>query len=117
MTWTSNIILRAIAELPVCEQDAKVLHFDLVATTGLSGKQVTNACATLEKHGYLVREHYADGSVKPGHYLLTNLGFNALGGGLTSGPKTPHSKPRTRAGSLRERTWRLLRIKDGTKAM
>lgn len=122
MTWTSTTILGVIAKLPVIEVGMAILHSDLVNACELTTKQVCTACTTLEKHGYLLRQKYADGSVKPGHYQLTELGVNAIAGGmksmrLTSGPKAPHGTPRSNAGTLRERVWRLLRIKDGATAM
>lgn len=112
MIWTSQKIMAAIAQQQT-DNGSEVLHANLVKLTGLTGKQVATACALLEKNGYLTRKRYADDSVKPGHYLLTSQGKNALADGtsLTSGPKSPHGKSRRKAGTLRERAWNLLRIK------
>ena len=85
---------------------------DIVRESELERKQVSNACDKLVTHGYLFRQTYSDGKVKPGKFRLTNEGRIALeaGANLKSGPKGPSGKPRNTAGSLREKVWRLLRI-------
>lgn len=110
MAWTSQTVMAAIKAL-ACPQGC-VKHADIVAHTQLTGRQVASACALLEKHGYLARQKYSDDSVKPGCYTLTALGQGALDGAqLTSGPKGPTGKSRARVDSLRDRAWRLLRIR------
>lgn len=111
MIWTSQIVMGAIKAL-VCPSGC-VKHAAISKHTGLTGKQVANACAKLESHGYLVREKYSDATVKPGCYKLTALGQAALeeGAKLTSGPKAAHGKPKIRSDSLRDRAWRTLRIR------
>jgi predicted transcriptional regulator len=111
MLWTSQIVMDAVKTL-VCPRGC-VKHTAIIKHTGLSGKQVANACAKLETHGYLVREKFSDDSVKPGCYKLTPLGHVALeeGAKLTSGPKRATGKPKIRDDSDRGRAWRTLRIR------
>lgn len=111
MIWTSQLVMDAVKTL-ICPRGC-VKHTAIVKHTGLSGKQVANACAKLETHGYLAREKFSDASIKPGCYLLTALGQTALeeGAKLMSGPKTAHGKPKIRIDSLRDRAWRTLRIR------
>ena len=111
MTWTSQKVMAAVKAL-ACPQGC-VKHAAIVKHTGLKRDQVANACAKLEKHGFFVREKYADDTVKPGCYFLTDAGKAALEEGtkLTSGPKAAHGKPRIKADSLRDRAWRTLRIR------
>jgi hypothetical protein len=111
MTWTSQIVMDAVKILR-CPNDC-VKHDAIVQHTKLTGRQVADACAKLVKHGYMQRESYADNSVKPGCYKLTALGLAAMeeGARLTSGPKRPIGKPQLRVDTLRERAWRVLRIR------
>lgn len=90
-----------------------VKHSAIVKHTKLTSRQVANACAKLTEHGYLKREVYADDTVKPGCYHITALGRTAFAEGekFTSGPKGPNSKARPRPDGLRDRAWRLLRIR------
>lgn len=109
--WIGQTVMEAVRKL-VCPRGC-VKHAAIVKHTGLTSKQVANACAKLVEHGYLKRETYSDDSVKPGCYHLTTLGQVALeeGARLTSGPKGPTGKPKTRANGLRDRAWRVLRIR------
>lgn len=110
MAWTSQTVMAAVKEL-ACPRGC-VKHADIVAHTKLTGRQVAAACALLERHGYLERQHYSDDTVKPGCYVLTALGRAALEGAkLTSGPKKPTGAHRPHADSLRDRAWRSLRIR------
>lgn len=111
MTWTSQKILAAV-KLLACDKGCVKLAA-IVKHSGLKNRQVADACATLVKHDYLVRQHYSDGAVKPGCFVITKLGLAALdqGARLTSGPKGPTGRPNPRANSLRERAWRSLRIR------
>ncbi len=111
-TWTSQTVMDAI-KVGLTQSDCLcVKHAAIVKATGLTGRQVADACAKLEKHGYLQRELYSDDTVKPGCYKLTELGLRALDAArLTSGPKQAHGKPRACPDSLRDRAWRTLRIR------
>lgn len=110
-TWISQTVMDAVKQL-VCPRGC-VKHHAIVKHTGLTGRQVANACAKLVEHGYMVRENYADDTVKPGCYRLTKLGQAALeeGARLTSGPKGPTGQIRPHADSLRDRAWRAMRIR------
>jgi len=113
--WTSQRVMAAVKAL-VCPKGC-VKHAAIVKHTGMTSRQVAAACAKLVEHGYLKREEYADCSVKPGCYRLTSTGLAALDEGtkLTSGPKGP-TGPKARPDSLRERAWRLLRIRRKASA-
>lgn len=117
MIWAKNEMMAAIARMRAAGGGDQVLNAELMKLTGRSGRQVANACYQLEKQGYLTHQHYADDSVKPGHYLLTELGKNLIAGGidqarLKSGPRAPCPNRAGKSGTLRERAWRLLRIKE-----
>lgn len=109
--WTSQTVMQAVKTL-VCPRGC-VKHAAIVKHTGLSRRQVAAACFKLVEHGYMQRENYADETVKPGCYKLTALGLAALdeGARLTSGPKGPTGKPKVRTDTLRDRAWRVLRIR------
>lgn len=109
--WVSQAVMESVKEL-ACPKGC-VKHAAIVKHTQLAGRQVANACAKLVEHGYLKREEYADNTVKPGCYHLTALGRTALeeGAKLTSGPKGPTEKARGRPDGLRDRAWRLMRIR------
>lgn len=109
--WVSQAVMAAVLEL-ACPRGC-VKHAAIVKHTQLTGRQVANACAKLAEHGYLKREAYADDTVKPGCYHITVLGRTALAEGekFTSGPKGPNGKVRPRPDGLRDRAWRLLRIR------
>lgn len=111
MTWVTQQVMEAIKTVR-CPLGC-VKHAHIVKHTSLTGRQVANACAKLEKHRYLTRELYSDDTVKPGCYKLTALGLVALAEGakLTSGPMAPHGKPKIAENSQRERAWRALRIR------
>lgn len=111
MTWPTQTVMGAIKAL-MCA-DGSVKHDAIVQQTGLTGRKVANACAKLVEHGYMERELYCDDTVKPGWYKVTPLGRIVLdeGARLTSGPKGPTGKPKVRVNSLRERAWRVLRIR------
>lgn len=114
--WTSQTVMEAIKAL-VCPKGC-VKHAAIVKHTGLASRQIANACAKLVEHGYLKRDLYSDTTVKPGCYHLTSLGLAALdeGAKLTSGPKGPTGKPKVRPDGLRDRAWRLLRIRRKASA-
>jgi hypothetical protein len=109
--WISQAVMAAIKEL-VCPKGC-VKHSAIVKHSGLKSRQVADACSLLTKHGYIKRDVYTDDTVKPGCYRLTALGQAALdeGAKLTSGPKGPNGKARPRPDGLRDRAWRLLRIR------
>lgn len=109
--WVSQTVLEAVKSV-VCPSGC-VKHAAIVKHTGLTARQVANACAKLVEHGYLKRDTYADCSVKPGCYKITKIGTAALEEGkkVTSGPKGPTGKPKPRPDGLRDRAWRVLRIR------
>jgi len=109
--WVSQTIMLAVKEI-ACPKGC-VKHAAIVKNTGLTSRQVADACAKLAEHGYLKREEYSDNTVKPGCYRLTPLAHTALDEGVkfTSGPKGPTGKTRPRPDGLRDRAWRLLRIR------
>lgn len=110
--WTQQAVMAALHKL--VDATDLVSLADVAREAGLDRTQVANACDKLVAHGYLARQLYADGKVKPGRYTLTHDGRIALEAGakLKSGPKGPHGKPRNTAGSLRDKVWRLLRIRQ-----
>lgn len=111
MAWTSQPIMAAVKAL-ACPKGCLKLAA-IAKHTGLTNRQVADACGKLVEHGYLARQVYADDTVKPGCYTITALGLAALdqGAQLTSGPKGPTGKPNSKQGTLRERAWRCLRIR------
>ncbi|MNV18589.1 hypothetical protein D3C71_1094200 [compost metagenome] len=110
--WTSQAVMAALHRL-VDSTDQLDLA-DIVRESGLERKQVISACDKLVSHAFLSRQQYSDGKVKPGKFKLTPEGRIALeaGANLKSGPKGPSGKARDTAGSLREKVWRLLRIRQ-----
>ena len=110
--WTSQAVMAALHRLVDATDQVKL--DDIVRESELERKQVSNACDKLVTHGYLFRQTYSDGKVKPGKFRLTNEGRIAweAGANRKSGPKGPSGKPRNTAGSLREKVWRLLRIRQ-----
>ena len=110
--WTSQAVMAAMHSLV---DSTDLVELDgIVRVSGLERKQVINACEKLVTHGFLIRQTYSDGKVKPGKFRLTDEGRIALeaGANLKSGPKKPSGKARDTAGSLREKVWRLLRIRQ-----
>lgn len=109
--WTSQAVMAALHGL--ADATDQVTLDGIVCGSGLARRQAANACGKLVAHGLLARQTDADGSVKPGKYLLTPDGRIALEAGVSikSGPKGAHGKPRKTGGSLREKVWRLLRIR------
>ncbi|MFY3986093.1 hypothetical protein ACOTJH_29165 [Achromobacter xylosoxidans] len=105
------MVLQAVGQV-VCPSGL-VRSIAIARHTGLENRQISDACAKLESNGLLTHKKYADGTIKPGCYLLTAAGRAALEAGVTikSGPKGAHGKPRRTDGSLREKVWRLLRIR------
>ena len=116
MIWTSQAVMDAVKAL-VCPRGC-VKHDAIVAHTKLTGRQVAAACTKLVEHGYMERENYINDAVKPGCYKLTALGRAALdeGARFTSGPKGPTGKPKAFPNSLRDRAWRVLRIRRKASA-
>lgn len=109
--WVSQAVMASVKEL-ACPKGC-VKHDAIVRHTKLKPRQVASACALLVQHGYLLRQEYSDNTVKPGCYTITALGRTALdeGAKLTSGPKGGNQKARPRPDGLRDRAWRLLRIR------
>lgn len=111
--WTQETIMAAIAKF---ENVKQIRLCELVKATELTPLQVRNGCFELAQRGYLVHQLYADGTKKPGCYLLTDLGKACISNGgqiaIKSGPKAPCPDRRGKTGTLRERTWRLWRIKE-----
>lgn len=110
--WTSQAVMAAMHSLV---DSTDLVELDgIVRVSGLERKQVINACEKLVTHGFMIRQTYSDGKVKPGKFRLTDEGRIALeaGANLKSGPKKPSGKARDTAGSLREKVWRLLRIRQ-----
>lgn len=116
MIWTSQTVMDAVRAL-TCPLGC-VKHDAIVAHTKLTGRQVAAACTKLVEHGYMAREVYSNNTVKPGCYTLTALGRVALeeGARLTSGPKGPTGKPKVFNDTVRDRAWRVLRIRRKTSA-
>lgn len=114
--WPSQTVMAAVKEL-ICQKGC-VRSTTIATHTGLTPRQVADACAKLVEHGYLSRDRYADCSVKPGCFKITALGIAALEEGkkFTSGPKGPTGKPKPRPDGLRDRAWRLLRIRRKASA-
>lgn len=112
IVWTQQAVMTALHKL--VDATDQVCLEAITQESGLQSKQVINACDKLIAHGYLTRQLYADGRPKPGRYLLTAEGRIALeaGANLKSGPRRAHGKPRDTSGSLREKVWRLLRIRQ-----
>lgn len=103
MPWTTETILKTIgqASLAECVTEAR-----LVELTGLTAKQVENACGNLIRHGFLRR-------TGKGCHKLTVAGGEAIlnSASLRSGPKGPQQTgQRRRAPGLREKVWNVLRM-------
>lgn len=110
--WTSQAVMAAMHSLV---DSTDLVELDGISrVSGLERKQIISACEKLVTHGFLIRQTYSDGKVKPGKFRLTAEGRIALeaGANLKSGPKKPSGKARDTAGSLREKVWRLLRIRQ-----
>lgn len=103
MIWTSNTILTAIAD--AYHVDC-VREEDLVHTTGLTTRQVEQACLKLRKHGLLEK-------CEQGCHIITEAGRIAMAEGkqITSGPNGKHSAPKVNKNSLRIKVWRAMRIR------
>jgi hypothetical protein len=116
MIWISQIVMDAVKTL-ACPRGC-VKHDAIVKHTKLTGRQVATACTKLVEHQYMTREVYANDTVKPGCYKLTELGKAALEEGikLTSGPKGPTGKPKVISDTVRDRAWRVLRMRRKTSA-
>lgn len=110
--WTSQAVMAALHRL--VDATDQVELDGITRESGLERKQVINACDKLVAHGFLVRQTHTDGKTKPGKYRLTAEGRIALeaGANLKSGPKGPSGKARDTAGSMRDKVWRLLRIRQ-----
>ena len=110
MAWITQQVLAAIRQLP-CPQGCVKLQA-IVKETGLKSRQVADACDKLVEHGYIVRQHYSDGPTKPGCYTLTDLGKAAEEQTrVVSGPKGPTGIPKIRPDCMRDKAWRVLRIR------
>lgn len=109
--WTSQAVMAALHRL--VDATDQVLLKDIIRLSGLEPQQVRSACDKLVAHGLLARRTYLSGRVWPGKLLLTAEGRLALeaGADLKSGPTGSHGKPRNTEGCLRDRVWRLLRIR------
>lgn len=102
MTWTAETLLTAIGKhgMAECITEAR-----LVELTGLSDKQVENACQRMTRHGFITR-------TGKGCHKLTQAGQEAITQGKTvrSGPQGPQTTgQRRRARGMRQRIWNCLR--------
>lgn len=105
MIWISNTILTAIKDAyhMGCVREA-----DLVHSSGLTAKQVEQACLKLRKHGLLEK-------CEQGCHTITEAGRIAMAEGkkITSGPKGSHTVPKkVNPNTLRVRVWRAMRIRS-----
>jgi predicted transcriptional regulator len=104
MTWTSNIILRALA------QQGGMTTIDLlVQATGMTVKQITNAADVLAGHGLLKRRGAST-------YTITEAGSSAIAtdAEIKSGPKGPTGVKRNPS-AFRKQLWQVIRMeKKGT---
>lgn len=103
MPWTTESLLTAIGAAPPSECFTET---NMVNVTGLTAKQVENACHNLRRHGFIHR-------TGKGCHTLTPAGRTALEAGakLRSGPKGPQaSGQRQRNRGLRQRVWNALRL-------
>ncbi len=109
--WTSQAVMAALHRLTDSTNQVRLV--DVVRESGLTNRQVADACTKLVSHKYLVRLENANGNTKRGCFKLTPDGRLALEAGakLSSGPKGPHGKPRIVKDTLRDKVWRLLRIR------
>lgn len=115
--WTVQAVMKAIASLPNIDGVVAISFAELSKVTGFTSLQIRNACYELKKRAYIDHRLYSDGKVKPGHYVLTELGKHVIAAGLDKtkfkpGPRTPPTHRKGKQGTLRERAWRLLRIKQ-----
>lgn len=102
--WKTEALLTAIGKAAPreCITEAR-----LVEITGRDAKSVEMSCLKLRKHGLLVK-------TERGCHKLTVAGRAAFTQGtadLRSGPKGPHIAPRVKAGTVRDRAWRAMRLK------
>ncbi|MDA8123494.1 MAG: hypothetical protein M0Z38_13140 [Deltaproteobacteria bacterium] len=97
MRGTADIVLAALAEGP------GFTTAWVSKATGLTGKQVSDACGVLARRGYL-------SSRVAGRYRVTDAGRELLsaGGAIKSGHPDGPRERRIARGSLRERVWRAL---------
>lgn len=102
MAWTAETLLTTIGQHGLVECITEVR---LVELTGLSEKQVENACQRLRRHGFISRSGR-------GCFALTAAGQTAIaeGGKLRAGPRGPQeSGQRRRDPGMRQRIWNTLR--------
>lgn len=115
--WTLQVVMKAIANLPSIDGVVAISYHELSTVTGLTKLQIRNACYELKQRAYIDHQLYSDGKVKPGHCVLTELGKHVIAVGLEktkfkSGPRTSPFNRKGKQGTLRERAWCLLRIKQ-----
>lgn len=105
MIWTAEAVLTAIKD---SGQIDCVREADLVDHTGLSPKQVEQACLKLRKHGLLEK-------CEQGCHTITEAGQAAITQSvklrMRSGPKA-HTAPKINKNSLRIKVWRAIRIRQ-----
>lgn len=103
MPWTTETLLAAIGAAAPGECFTETR---MVETSGLTAKQIENACANLRRHGFITR-------TAKGCHTLTAAGRKAVeeGARLRSGPKGPQQfGQRNRDRGLRQRAWNALRL-------
>lgn len=103
MVWIAEHILTAIAQ---AKPRQCFTRRDVELATGMTAKQVENACGKLARHGLI--EQAGKGCLK-----LTAAGRAAAEGGakLRSGPRGRQPGSRGRGEGLRARAWRAMRVR------
>lgn len=102
MIWTAETVLTAIKD---CYHIDCVREEDIADKSGLTAKQVEQACLKLRKHGLLEK-------CEKGCHTITDAGREAMvsGAKLRSGPRK-WTAPKVNKNSLRIRVWRAMRIR------
>lgn len=102
MAFVARTLLLAVAD--ITGQGKEATCEALAERTGQTSRQIADNAGLLVKKELLSR-------TRPGCYTITESGRQVIdaGGELKSGPKT--GKPRHRSSGLREKAWRLMRIR------
>ena len=102
MPWTTSKLLAAIGDASPKEC---ITEERMAELTGLTARQVENACDRLRRHGFISR-------TGKGCHKLTEAGLQAYADGakLHSGPNGKHTGVRRCARGLRQRAWNALRL-------
>ncbi len=97
MRRIAEAVLTALADAPQATIE------QLAAVTGLSHKQISDACALLHRRKFIIRRS------RPGWYQATDAGRElvAARGAIKSGPQGPTGHP-PRNRTLRRRLWQAL---------